>query len=256
MKRNFHEAPQPKLPGRVREKERRFCGGATPARPADTAGGGHPARHSAATSGTPPLPGLDGEGPRAALTEKRAARWGWGGLPVLAALTVAGGCFRLASLRHGVLEAEASLNASLRRRRDLIASLLAAAPEPAALIHEPLERLRCARQQAAEALGIPNRAEAENELTRSLARWGQAVESDPGFRAGLAVKSVQEALRENANQLLNAARQYNQRVMAFNVTIARFPWRWLVRLQGDRPIEYFVLDEPARSERGVPREGE
>jgi hypothetical protein len=41
--------------------------------------------------------------------------------------------------------------------------------------------------------------------------------------------------------------------MALNVTISRLPYRWIARLTGFRPIEYFVLDEPPESR--APRDG-
>ncbi len=168
------------------------------------------------------------------------------GLLVLVALIVIGGCARLAALRGRVQAAAALLKGHLQRRGKLISTMVETAQNPGQPWAERLESVARAGQQAAEASGIPHRAEAENRLTRSLYLFLTAVEANADFWASPAWQNLKEELRRNENEIFAAAQCYNDRVMAVNVTISRFPWYLVSRPVGLRPIEYFVLDEPPR----------
>jgi LemA protein len=174
------------------------------------------------------------------------AAWVFIGLPVLIAVTAVGGCARLGALRGRVQDTGAQLKGHLQRRRDLVGSLIESFPDPDRARAELLKCVAQAREQATRALGIPARAEAENELTRSLHTLLAVAEAEPGFWASPTRRKLQEELLNNENEILTAGRCYNQQVMALNVTISRVLWRLVARPAGFRPVEYFVLDEPPR----------
>jgi LemA protein len=166
-----------------------------------------------------------------------------GGLALVAVSAIAGYA-RLALLRRRAQDAGARLKGDLQRRHDLVQSLIQASRALGQPHAERLDSVAAARQQATEAIGIPAREEAENELTWALHALFAAAGADPGFWAAPGRQSMQEELRQNENQILAAGRCYNQQVMAVNVTMARLPFRCIARLAGFRPIEYFVLNEP------------
>jgi LemA protein len=146
------------------------------------------------------------------------------------------GSRRLGSLQRQVRAGWERVEFLLGRRHALVPTVVAAARDALPAGGEGWETLTAASRRAAEASGIPERAEAENGLSEAVAALRARV-------AGHADPSLQASLRRLASveaEIAAAGRDYNLRVMAFNQRLHRLPWRLFSR--GLRPAEYLVLE--------------
>jgi LemA protein len=87
---------------------------------------------------------------------------------VLIALFVMFGYNRLVRLRNQIEAAWSQIDVQLKRRYDLIPNLVETVKGYAAHERETLEAVTRARQQAIDARGIEDQAQAENFLTQTL----------------------------------------------------------------------------------------
>jgi LemA protein len=173
---------------------------------------------------------------------KSVAPWVLIGVPMLLALAAIRGYNNLLALRQRARIAWSPLEAQLRSRSDLVQQWVereSGGPEHEG---EALEGLMKVFHRALHAEGIPARGEAENELSETLRGFFAMAGANPEVRA------AQEELIAAEERIAFARRSYNDQVMAWNIRIARFPWRLISRPAGLDPAEYFVMDEPRRRE--------
>lgn len=166
------------------------------------------------------------------------------GVLLLFALAVLMGGSHLWLLRRRVSRAWTQVEAQLARRDDLLHRLMEWERRTATGGPLGLEAVESARREAREARGIPARARAENELSAALRGLCRAVPAGEAPRNSAGLPEWAAEIQAAEEQIAAARRAYNQRVMAWNVEIARFPWSPFLRLAGLHPIEYFVLDDP------------
>jgi LemA protein len=174
--------------------------------------------------------------------------WILAGIGVLVALTAAGGYRRLMALRNRVQNAWSQIDAQLRHRHDLISRLVETAKGTMKFEPEVLEEVTRARQQAIEAHGVADQAEAENMLSRTLRSLFVAGEADACVKTNQSMLDLQEELAATGNRITLARQFYNDRVMDLNRQIHQFPWSLIARAGGFRPAEYYIIDEPAPRE--------
>jgi len=164
-------------------------------------------------------------------------------LTILAVLAVAGILMynRLARLRLLTANAWADIDVQLKRRHDLIPSLVAAVKGHAGYEKGTLESLVEARGRAVQARGPRAAGEAERALAGSVRQIFAVAEAYPDLRAAESYLSLQRGLTEIEDHIQNARRYYNAVVRDFNVTTQQFPSVLVARVFGFHPAEFFGL---------------
>jgi LemA protein len=158
---------------------------------------------------------------------------------------------RLTRLRQMSNNAWADIDVQLKRRHDLIPSVVAVVKGHAGYERSTLEALVAARNRAQEAAGPAARYTEENPLGQQLRGIFALAEAYPDLRAAASFAGLQRTLVEVEDHLQNARRYYNAVVRDFNVAIAQLPTNLLAGALGFRQREFFGLDDAA--ERAVPR---
>ena len=158
---------------------------------------------------------------------------------------------RLTQLRQLADNAWADIDVQLKRRHDLIPSVVSVVTGHAGYEKGTLEAVVAARNRALEASGPAAKAEAEDPLAGSLQRVFAIAEAYPDLRAAESFRELQQTLSELEDHLQNARRYYNAVVRDLNIKIGQFPSSLVAALLRFQPREFFGLDDP--SERAVPR---
>src|SRR2546421_3646540 len=161
---------------------------------------------------------------------------------------------QLIRLRQLGDNAWADIDVQLKRRHDLIPSVVAVVQGHAGYERSTLEALVQARSraiQAASAGGPATRAREEDPLGNALGRVFAVAEAYPELRAAASFAGLQTTLTDVEDHLQNARRYYNAVVRDFNTAIAQFPASLIAGMMRLHPREFFGLDDPA--ERAVPR---
>ena len=158
---------------------------------------------------------------------------------------------RLTRLRQLGNNAWADIDVQLKRRHDLVPSVVSVVKGHAGYERSTLEALVAARSRALEASGPAAQYAEENPLGKQLRGIFAVAEAYPDLKAAASFAALHRTLVEVEDHLQNARRYYNAVVRDFNVAIAQIPSNLLASPLGFRPREFFGLDDAA--ERAVPR---
>src|SRR2546423_6940939 len=160
---------------------------------------------------------------------------------------------QLIRLRQLGDNAWADIDVQLKRRHDLIPSVVAVVQGHAGYERSTLEALVAARNRALQATehGPATRAREEDPLAGALQRVVAVAEAYPELKAAASFASLQATLTDVEDHLQNARRYYNAVVRDFNTAIAQFPSGIIAGMMRLTPREFFGLDDPA--ERAVPK---
>jgi LemA protein len=153
---------------------------------------------------------------------------------------------RLVRLRVRTENAWSGIDVQLRRRYDLIPSLVEAVRGYAAHERELFEAVTRARSQAQAASGVQDQAQAENEITRSLRQLFAVVESYPQLKANENFLALQEELTGTESKIAFARQFYNDTVARLNTLIQSFPSNVVARLGRFVSREFFEIEDPVR----------
>jgi LemA protein len=157
----------------------------------------------------------------------------------------------LARLRLLARNAYADIDVQLKRRHDLVPSLVQAVQGHAGYERGTLEAVVAARNRATAAQGPAEAGEAERALGGSVRQLLALAESYPDLKAGESFLSLQRALVEIEDHIQNARRYYNAVVRDLNTKIAQFPANLVAGPMGYQAQEFFGL--ASESEGAVPR---
>lgn len=174
--------------------------------------------------------------------------WELIGIVIVIAVIVIGGYNSLVALRNRVQNAWSQIDVQLKRRYDLIPNLVETAKGYMKHEREVLESVTRARQQAIDARGMAEQAEAENQLTQTLRSLFAVAEAYPDLKANESMLALQEELTATENKIAFARQFYNDQVMEFNNKLQQFPWNLIAGAGSFRPAEYFIIDEPTQRE--------
>ncbi len=150
-------------------------------------------------------------------------------------------------------EGWSGIDVQLKRRADLIRSLLESVKGYMTHERELLEEVTRLRSQAvAGASGSPEqRASLEGALSGALGRLMAVAESYPDLKANENFKEFQDALEETENEISMSRRYYNGAVRNLNVSVESFPSMLVARQFGFVKAEYFEIEDEA--DRAVPK---
>jgi LemA protein len=157
----------------------------------------------------------------------------------------------LARLRLLAANAWSDIDVQLKRRHDLVPTLVAVVKGHAGYEKGTLEAVVDARSRAMSASGPAAAGEAERALGASVGQILALAEAYPDLKAGESFLSLQRNLSEIEDHVQNARRYYNAVVRDLNTKIQQFPSNLIARSLGFRPREFFGLTD--QSEQAVPQ---
>ncbi|MBZ5487748.1 LemA family protein [Halomonas aquamarina] len=147
-------------------------------------------------------------------------------------------------------EGWSGIDVQLKRRADLIPSLLETVK--AYMRHEraTLHAVTVARQAVLEAQdkgALVQRGEAEDQLSGALGRLLMVAEAYPNLKADTTFLEFQRALQTVENDIQYARRYYNGTVRNLNVAVESFPSNIVARSFRFEKAQYFELNNEGRS---------
>jgi LemA protein len=155
---------------------------------------------------------------------------------------------RLVALRNRMRNGWAEIDVQLKRRHDLIPSLVETAR--AYMEHErsTLEAVVNARARAAVAGNDPALvASAEGALTGALSRFFGVVERYPQLRAVESMQLLAEQLTSTEHRIAFARQFYNDSVLEYNTALGTFPRNLIAAPLGFAAAALFSADEPDKA---------
>ena len=126
-------------------------------------------------------------------------------------------------LRNSVEEAFSTMDVYMKKRYDLIPNLVETVKGYASHERETLENVTKARNMAADAKTLEERAQGETMLTGTLKTLFAVAESYPTLMANQNFLDLQQQLKTVEEDIANSRKYYNGVVREFNTKIEMFP---------------------------------
>lgn len=153
---------------------------------------------------------------------------------------------RMVARRQTVDNSWAQIDVALRRRHDLIPTLVESVKGYASHERATFEGVADARGQAIAAQGPPQRAAAEGRLSSAVGGLMAVAEAYPQLEATRNFSQLAGELSDTEDQIQITRRVYNDTVETYNTLIQQFPAVIVARLFGFGRREFF--DAPAAAE--------
>jgi LemA protein len=147
----------------------------------------------------------------------------------------------LVRLRQLARNAWADIDVQLKRRHDLVPTLVSTVQGHAGYERGTLEAVVSARQRAQDASGPAAAGAAESTLASQVGRLLAIAEAYPDLKAGTSFLELQQALVDIENHIQNARRYYNAVVRDLNTRIQQFPSSLVAGPMGFHEMEFFGL---------------
>jgi LemA protein len=170
------------------------------------------------------------------------------GVIVVVVLLAIGMYNSLVQKRIRCREAWSQIDVQLKRRHDLIPNLVETVKGYAAHERETLERVIAARNQAVQAKGVQDQAQAENMLTGALRQLFALSEAYPNLKANENFAQLQEELTSTENRIAFARQHYNDSAAVYNTAREKFPNNLVAGAFNFASQDYFEIEEPTHRE--------
>ncbi|MCB2231691.1 LemA family protein [bacterium] len=151
---------------------------------------------------------------------------------------------RLVRLKNTARSSWSDIDVQLKKRFDLIPSLVETVKGYASHEKEVLTRLTEARAMMAKATNPAEMAKSENMLKDTLKSLFAVVEAYPDLKANQNFMQLQQQLGALEDSIEQARRYYNAVVRDYNTMIESFPANLMASSFGFRQEEYFQLESP------------
>ena len=152
---------------------------------------------------------------------------------------------KLVTLDEEVKEAWAQVDTVLQRRYDLIPNLVETVKGFAAQEKEVFIKVTEARSKVAGAGTIPEKIEANNQLTSALSRLLVVVERYPELKSNQNFIRLQDELAGTENRIAVARRRYNEAVKRYNVATRQFPSNLIAKAFDFEKADFYEAPEAA-----------
>ncbi len=152
---------------------------------------------------------------------------------------------KLISLRNLAKNAWADVDVYLKRRAQLIPNLVAAVKGYSAYEASTLEKVVAARTTAASAPSIPQRADAEGNLSQGITKIFALAEAYPDLKANQSFLDLQKQLAEAEKSIADARQYYNAVVRDFNTAREAFPSNIVAGMMALKPLDFFEVETAA-----------
>jgi LemA protein len=139
------------------------------------------------------------------------------------------------------------IDVQLKRRYDLIPNLVETVKGYAAHEKDTLEKVIAARNQAMNAKGVAEHAQAENALSGTLKTLFAVAEAYPDLKANQNFMALQEELTGTENRIGFARQHYNDVVGQYNSALMRFPANLIGGMFGFKAAEFYQLSSEEKA---------
>lgn len=138
-----------------------------------------------------------------------------------------------------VSEALSQIDVQLKRRADLIPNLVETVKGYAKHEKELFEKVTEERANLVAAKGPAEKAEANNELSKTLKSIFAVAESYPDLKASQNFMELQDELSDTENKVAYARQFYNSNVLDYNTKLKVFPNVFFAKLLNFKDAEFF-----------------
>jgi len=145
--------------------------------------------------------------------------------------------------KNRVYNASASLDATLKKRYDLIPNLTEVVKGYAAYEQAVLESVLRARNEALRARTIEEKEHADGKIAKGIEEIFVIAEKYPNLKADRQFRFLQASLNEIEEQISAARRAYNATVLEINTAIAVFPLNLFAKLYRITAFPFFSATE-------------
>ncbi len=150
------------------------------------------------------------------------------------------------TLDESVKASWAQVENQLQRRYDLIPNLVETVKGFAAQEKEVFIGVTEARSKVGGATTIPQKIEANNELSGALSRLLVVMERYPDIKSNQNFLRLQDELAGTENRIAVERRRYNETVRTYNVQIRSFPANMFAGAFGFEKATFFEVPEAAK----------
>ncbi len=173
------------------------------------------------------------------------------GVILLVLIAFGGSCVgkynQLMTLNESVTTAWAQVENVLQRRNDLIPNLVNTVKGYAAQEQKVFIDVTEARAKVGGATTIPEKVDANNQLTAALGRLLLVVERYPDLKSNQNFLALQDELAGTENRIAVERMRYNETVKAYNVFVRHFPNNVIAGIFGyARENVYFKAEDEAK----------
>jgi len=154
---------------------------------------------------------------------------------------------RFVTLDEGVKSAWAQVENQLQRRYDLIPNLVETVKGYAKQEKDVLVEVTNARARVGGAATVPDKINANNELTGALSRLLVVVEKYPDLKSNQNFLRLQDELAGTENRIAVERKRYNDAVQGYNVAIRSFPANLLAGMFGFGKATFFEAPAVAKA---------
>lgn len=138
-----------------------------------------------------------------------------------------------------VSEALSQIDVQLKRRADLIPNLVETVKGYAKHEKELFEKVTEERASLVSAKGPAEKAEANNQLSKTLKSIFAVAESYPDLKASQNFMELQDELSDTENKVAYARQFYNSNVLDYNTKLKVFPNVFFAKLLNFKDAEFF-----------------
>lgn len=149
----------------------------------------------------------------------------------------------LIRLRNLVKNSFAQIDVQLKRRNDLIPNLVETVKGYMKHERSVLENITKARSSLMKAETVSDKAEASNNLTKTLKSLFAVAEGYPDLKANQNFLQLQEELTGTENKIAYARQHYNDMVTNFNTKVQTFPTNVFARMLNFKEETLFETPE-------------
>jgi len=129
----------------------------------------------------------------------------------------------LVALRNNIARCWANIDVLLKQRHDELPKLIKTCEGYMQHERAVFDRLSEARGALLASKTVPQRADAENQLTRALGQFFAVAENYPDLKANTSFLQLQHRISELENQIADRREFYNDTVTTFNTRIQQVP---------------------------------
>jgi len=138
-----------------------------------------------------------------------------------------------------VSEALSQIDVQLKRRTDLIPNLVETVKGYAKHEKELFEKVTKARASLVSAKGPAEKADANNELSKTLKSIFAVAEAYPDLKASQNFIELQEEISDTENKIAYARQFYNSIVLNYNAKLKVFPNMLFAKVLNFQEAEFF-----------------
>ena len=152
----------------------------------------------------------------------------------------------LVALKNQIARSWSNIDVLLKQRHDELPKLVSVCEGYMRHEREVFDRLSEARAALAQAKSLPERAQAEGQLTAALGRVFAVAEAYPDLKANVGFLQLQSRISDLENQIADRREFYNDTVTAFNTRIQQIPDAFVAGWMTLQAAELFKVDEADR----------